>query len=159
MAINQSGKPYRKGVNAIIIDKNNKFLIIQKHIYRHNEWNFPGGGREKGETLEQNLFREIKEELGVDRVDFEVVGISHHGMEYDYPAELALKINEGKYRGQSYDQVALKFIGKKKKLIFNPKEFKAHMWVKLDELAKYLINPGQYQNYKIVIENLLPGLI
>jgi putative (di)nucleoside polyphosphate hydrolase len=158
MTINQSSKPYRKGVNAIIFDKNNKLLIIQKHIYKHNEWNFPGGGREEGETLEENLFREINEELSVNKDKFELIGISHHRMAYDYPAELALKINGGKYRGQAYDQVVLRFISKKKELIFNPKEFRAHMWVKVDELVNYLINPGQYQNYKIVIDNFLPGL-
>ena len=159
MAINQSDKPYRKGVNAIIIDKDNHFLLIQKNGYRENEWNFPGGGREKGETLEENLFRELKEELNVGRAEFEIIGISPYKTKYDYPAELALKINEGKYRGQSFEQVALRFIGEKKKLVFNPKEFRAHKWVKADELINYLVFPNQYQDYKKVIDSLLPGLI
>ena len=130
MEIIQTDKPYRRGVNAIVIDKDNNFLLIQKNGYKENEWNFLGGGREEGETLEQNFFRELKEEIGADRTDFEVIGTSSHKIEYDYPAELALKINGGKYKGQSYDQVLLKFILKKKKLVFTPGEFRTHKCVK-----------------------------
>ena len=44
---NQSSKPYRKGVNAIVIDMDNNFLLIQKNGYKDSEWNFWGGGREE----------------------------------------------------------------------------------------------------------------
>lgn len=159
MTVKQLNKPYRKGVNAIIIDKDNKFLLIQKKIYKENEWNFPGGGRENGEILEQNLFRELKEEINADARDFERVGTSSYKTKYDYPPELALKIHGGKYRGQAFEQVVLRFIGDKKKLVFNPKEFTAYQWVKANELVSCLVNPHQYQDYKKVIDELLPGII
>jgi len=159
MTTKASNKPYRQGVNAIIIDKENRFLLIQKHIYKENEWNFPGGGRKEGETIEENLFRELKEEINAEPSDFEIIGISSYKTKYDYPPELASKIHGGKYRGQSFDQVALRFIGDKRKLIFNPEEFKAHKWVGGDELVNCLVNPNQYQDYKRIIEELLPGMI
>ena len=53
----------------------------------------------KGETLEQNLFREIKEEIGSERSDFEIIGTSTHKIEYDYPPDTVLKVHGGKYRG------------------------------------------------------------
>ena len=159
MEIIQTDKPYRRGVNAIVIDKDNNFLLIQKNGYKENEWNFLGGGREEGETLEQNFFRELKEEIGADRTDFEVIGTSSHKIEYDYPAELALKINGGKYKGQSYDQVLLKFIGDKKKLVFTPGEFRTHKWVKASELVDCLVFPNQYQNHKKAIDELLPNVV
>jgi len=156
---NQSSKPYRKGINAIIVDGNNNFLLIQKNGYKDNEWNFLGGGREDGETLEQNLFRELKEEIGSVKSDFEIIGISTHKIEYDYPADLALKVNGGKYRGQSYDQVILRFIGNKNRLVFTTKEFRAHKWVKAEELVKHLTFPNQYKSHKKAIDELLPGII
>lgn len=159
MTIKQSDKPYRKGVNAIIIDKDNNFLVIQKNLYRENEWNFSGGGRKEGETLEENLFRELKEEINANARDFEIIGISSHKTKYDYPPELALKINGGKYRGQSFEQVALRFIGNKKKLVFAPKELRTHKWARADELVNCLVFPNQYQDYKKIIDELLPGLI
>ena len=155
----QTDKPYRKGFNAIIIDKNNKFLLVQKNAYKENEWNFLGGGREEGETLEQNLFRELKEELGADSTDFEMIGTSSHKIEYDYPPELAPKINGGKYRGQSYEQVILRFIGDKEKLVFTRDEFKDHTWVEASELIRHFVFPNQYENHKKAIDGLLPSMI
>lgn len=156
---NQSNKPYRKGVNAIVIDKDNNFLLIQKNGYKDNEWNFLGGGREESETLEQNLFREIKEEIGSERSDFEIIGISTHKIEYDYASDTVLKVHGGKYRGQSYDQVVLRFIGSRHKLVFTTKEFRGHKWVKAKDLAKHLAFPNQYENHKKAIDELLPGII
>ncbi len=159
MKTRQQDKPYREGVNAIILDKDNNFLIIQKNIYQENEWNFPGGGREEGETLEQNLFRELKEELNTDSHDFEIIGISVRKTKYDFPPEMASKLHGRKYRGQSFEQVALRFIGDKKKLVFSPKEFRAHKWVKAGELVNHLVFHNQYQDYKRIIDELLPGII
>ncbi|MBP9759337.1 NUDIX domain-containing protein [Candidatus Dojkabacteria bacterium] len=152
----QLNKPYRKGVNAIVVDENNDFLLIQKNGYKDNEWNFLGGGREEGETLEQNLFRELNEEIGSSESDFEMIGISTHKIEYDYPADTYLKVNGGKYRGQSYDQVVLRFIGDKNKLVFTTEEFRGHKWAKANELITHLTFPNQYKNHKSAIEELLP---
>jgi len=156
---NKSNKPYRKGVNAVVIDRDNSFLLVQKNGYKDNEWNFLGGGREDGETLEQNLFREINEEIGSERSDFEIIGTSTHKIEYGYPPDTVLKIHGGKYRGQSYDQAILRFVGKKDKLIFTTKEFKAHKWVKAKDLVKHLIFPNQYKDHKKAIDELLLGLL
>lgn len=154
-----TSKPYRIGVIAIILDRDNNFLLIQKNSYKENEWNFLGGGREDGETLEQNLFREIKEEIGLNELDIEVVGISNHKIEYDYPPELAIKINGNKYRGQSYDQAILRFTGNKEDLNFTPEEFSEHIWVSARELSTHLVFPNQYQNHKVAIDEILPGLL
>jgi putative (di)nucleoside polyphosphate hydrolase len=153
--VNQTKKPYRRGVNAIVIDKENKFLLVQKCKYKDNEWNFLGGGKEESETLKQNLFRELNEEIGAKKTDFKIIGVSTHKIEYDYPTDTALKIHNGKYRGQSYEQVILRFIGDKDKLEFNPEEFKKHKWVKPDELEKHLIFPNQYSDHRKALEEVL----
>ena len=58
--------PYRKGANAIIVDGDNKFLIVQKKNYTDNQWDFPGGGLEDNEEPKVGILRELKEELGSD---------------------------------------------------------------------------------------------
>ena len=54
-------------VVAAIIWKNNKFMICQRpaHKARGLLWEFVGGKVESGETKEQALIRECREELNV----------------------------------------------------------------------------------------------
>ncbi len=55
-------------VSAALIFQGGKLLITQRHAQAHlgGLWEFPGGKREAGETFEQCLIREIREELGVE---------------------------------------------------------------------------------------------
>lgn len=155
----QINKLYRQGVNAIIVDKDSNFLLVQKNTWQDNILTIPGGGKENDETPEENLFRELAEEIGAEKKDLIILGISSHNIEYDYSIELSSKINGGEYRGQSYKQFVVRFIGDKDKLIFTPKEFRNHKWVKAQELHKYLVLPNQYKTHKQAINEILPGII
>lgn len=52
---------FRPSVYAIIEEENNILLIKDG---RSNEWEFPGGGIEIGQSIDEALSREIKEETG-----------------------------------------------------------------------------------------------
>lgn len=52
-----------------IILQNKKILLLQRSNYTQNYpnfWGCPGGRAEKGETAEQNVIREVKEECNLD---------------------------------------------------------------------------------------------
>ena len=54
-------------VVAVAFDKDGRFLMTSRpegKVYA-GYWEFPGGKVEVGETLEESLAREMKEELGV----------------------------------------------------------------------------------------------
>ena len=70
-------------VSAALIFYRGKLLITQRHAQSHlgGLWEFPGGKREPGETFEQCLVREIREELGVDIA----VGELFEEISHDYP--------------------------------------------------------------------------
>ncbi len=54
-------------VGCAIIERQGKLLIAQRHDEDHlgGYWEFPGGKKEEGETVEECLAREVLEELGV----------------------------------------------------------------------------------------------
>ena len=49
-------------------------------------WQFPQGGMQRGEDLEQALYRELHEEIGLTREDVRVVGRTEHWLSYRLPA-------------------------------------------------------------------------
>lgn len=65
----RKGKDYIGiGIGGIILNKKGKFLLIQRGPKSKNEvgmWGFPGGALEFGETIEEAITREVKEELGI----------------------------------------------------------------------------------------------
>ena len=70
-------------VSAALIFHDGQLLITQRHAKSHlgGLWEFPGGKREAGETFEQCLVREIREELGVAIF----VGKLFEEIRHDYP--------------------------------------------------------------------------
>jgi 8-oxo-dGTP diphosphatase len=77
------GKAARIEVSAALIFRGGKLLITQRPAKSHlgGLWEFPGGKREAGETFEQCLVREIREELGVEIS----VGRLFEEITHDYP--------------------------------------------------------------------------
>ena len=69
-------------VVAAIISKNGKIFATQRGYGDFKDgWEFPGGKVEQGESTEQAIIREIKEELGAE---IEVTGFLTT-VEHDYP--------------------------------------------------------------------------
>lgn len=130
-------------VAAIVFYKNNKIILQERgsHSKFGEEWGFFGGGLEKGETPEQAVIRETKEELGIDisnkKVEF--LGVSRGRLkEYNAEAEVNLflspldfpqsflKQNEGR-------SMKMFTIDEVKKLKINPWNQSA-----LDSIKKFL---------------------
>lgn len=69
-------------VVAAVIRKDDKIFATQRGYGEFKDgWEFPGGKIEEGETPEQALVREIKEELDTDINVGELIDT----IEYDYP--------------------------------------------------------------------------
>ena len=70
-------------VTAGIIFQNEKILITKRKIDAHQGglWEFPGGKQELGETLEDCLRRELKEEVDIEVINVKAVST----FRYRYP--------------------------------------------------------------------------
>lgn len=54
-------------VTGILIE-DGKILLFRQQVSPEREWSLPGGRLERGETLEQGVTREIREETGLETI-------------------------------------------------------------------------------------------
>jgi inosine/xanthosine triphosphatase len=150
---------YRQGTIGIVIDSKNNFLITQLDGYGDNDWRFPGGGVDEGETPEETILRELKEELGTDQ--FKILKKSKLTIKYDWPEHVIVKrlIKERKtYRGQIQTQFLIKFTGDTEDIKPDPVEIKKLNWVRYDELKDRFNFPNQWDEASKVLDDLLPNI-
>jgi TDG/mug DNA glycosylase family protein len=64
-----SGLPIRRGVRALVVDPDGRMLLLRYGSGYDQWWITPGGGIDYGESDEDALRRELREELGVEEFE------------------------------------------------------------------------------------------
>ena len=64
---------YRVVAKALITNEDGKILVVKEN---QDFWSLPGGGLEHGESAQDCLKREIREEIGVDNVEIGEIAYS-----------------------------------------------------------------------------------
>jgi len=106
---------YRPNVAAIIQRENGDLLWCERNRPPYH-WQFPQGGVDEGETLEDALFREIKEELGLQHPKslLKIVKKREKTAKYIFPVHIISKyLDAGRpsYIGQEQHWFLLSFSG------------------------------------------------
>ena len=125
---------------AIIIDSDKVFIAKRKPPGKMpGKWEFPGGKIEEGETPEQCLRRELREELGVEVAVGECVGTNVHRYDFYQIDLLAYKarILGGKIRLTDHSDMA---------------------WVKAEDLSGYEFVPADIPFVKMIRKMGINGL-
>lgn len=135
---------YRKGVSALIVNKKDEFLIVNLKSFEDKYFAIPGGGVEDGETLEDAVYREIKEELGIGNDSLEYVGKSESPLSFKFKT---IKINnEGReYEGSERHFFGFRFIGEDSEIELQEAEVSAYRWSPFSDLDKYLLFDNQLE--------------
>ena len=123
-------KGYRPNVAMIVINNDNRVLICRRR--NTQTWQFPQGGIDPNENIQEAMYRELHEEVGLSKEDVNIIGKSKKMITYDIPITLRSKVLGGKFKGQDQKWFLLKTIKDDIKINLNNEvipEFEEFEWV------------------------------
>lgn len=121
---------FRLNIGIIIVNRENQVLWARRT--GQNAWQFPQGGVQQGERLEEALFRELKEELGLESSHVRIEDVTRKFLRYRLPPGLIRYDNHPVCVGQKQKWYLLRMLTDDQAVDLNcsPKpEFDEWEWV------------------------------
>ena len=125
---------YRPNVAAVVVNAVGRLLICERTSIP-GAWQFPQGGVDLGETPEQALFREVREEVGLEPRHYKVLG-QRAGYRYLYPQDVRgkkLRKHGSHGQEQTYFLCQLKRSAPPVDVHQTPQEFRDFRWIRPEE--------------------------
>lgn len=88
---------YRPNVGMVIVNRENKVFLAKRTGM--TAWQFPQGGIHPGEDLEEAMYRELHEEVGLHPEHVNILGQTTEWVKYQFGSEKTTRNGE-KYIGQ-----------------------------------------------------------
>ena len=92
---------------AALLERATGEIFVAERLGMKGAWQFPQGGVDKGETMEQAFFRELEEEIGVVPEKVEILE-TRSGYRYAFPKN---RLKYGIYGGQEQTYFRCRFLG------------------------------------------------
>ncbi len=156
MVVDKAG--YRLNVGIIIA--NDEGLLFWGRRVGQQAWQFPQGGVDNNESAVEAMYREMFEEVGLDKNDVEVVGVTKHWLKYRLPKQYLRQGNKPLVIGQKQKWFLLKLKSPEQKVrldISDTPEFDSWRWVDQELPAEHVIY-FKRQVYRQAIKELSPLL-
>jgi putative (di)nucleoside polyphosphate hydrolase len=121
---------YRYGVGIILVNQNRQVFFAKR--IGMPAWQFPQGGMKENETPEETMFRELKEEIGLNPEDVEVLSCTRRWLRYRLPVRLVRHYATPLCIGQKQKWFLLKLTNNQAKIDLaanEDPEFDAWGWV------------------------------
>ena len=125
-------------------------------------WQFPQGGVRAQENVEQAMFRELYEEVGLAPLHVEILGRTRDWLHYDIPGDYRRNPNSP-FRGQKQIWFLLRLLGRDEDVRLNlceRPEFDAWRWIEYWSVLEHIISFKRevYQRALTELEPLLPSV-
>ncbi|HWQ39463.1 MAG TPA: RNA pyrophosphohydrolase [Burkholderiales bacterium] len=101
---------YRPNVGIVLCNAKNQ-VFWGKRVKEH-AWQFPQGGIKTGESPEQAMYRELREEVGLQPMHVRILGRTRDWLRYDVPQHWVRREHRSSYRGQKQIWFLLRLIGR-----------------------------------------------
>ncbi|MBI4276310.1 NUDIX domain-containing protein [Candidatus Uhrbacteria bacterium] len=121
---------YRPNVAGILLNNKGEVLLIRRRMARDEHWQLPQGGIDLGETPEQAIRREMREEVGAD--NFTILKVLPDFHRYEWPQGHP---RHG-YDGQSQTFFILQFNGTDADIKIDEREASDWKWYSKDNAIK-----------------------
>ncbi|MBP02040.1 MAG: RNA pyrophosphohydrolase [Rhodospirillaceae bacterium] len=143
---------YRKGVGIVLLNANKKVFVAQRIDTKSAAWQMPQGGVEENESPHDAALRELKEEIGTNKVV--VISEITKWLKYEFPKDLKKSLWAGKYSGQEQKWFLMRFMGDEKEINLDTEfpEFSDWKWVEIENVEKMAIE-FKRELYKEIIIN------
>ncbi len=122
---------FRANVGIILCNEQQK-LFWGHRIGHLDSWQFPQGGINENETPLEAMYRELKEEIGLNPEDVEVIGHTEGWLKYRLPPRLIRKNNPRHCIGQKQVWFMLRYKGNNDQIVFDSTgepEFDEWRWI------------------------------
>jgi len=103
---------YRPNIAIVLV--NEKRQVFWCRRIGQDAWQFPQGGMDEGETPEEAMYRELREETGLLPHHVDIIGNTRDWLRYDLPEHLVRKNSEPICIGQKQIWYLLRFRGMEK---------------------------------------------
>ena len=148
MLIDYNFRPYRPCVGIVLINQAKQVFVGQRLDNSVEAWQMPQGGIDDGETPIEAGFREMMEEIGTNNA--EIIGEHSTWLDYDIPINLANRLWDGQFRGQTQKWLAFNYLGDDQDININTiePEFRSWKWAEPEALPNLAVpfKRDVYQN-------------
>lgn len=121
---------FRANVGIILSNESNQLLLAGR--IGSKGWQFPQGGMLQGESVEEAMYRELREEVGLTASDVAVLGVTEKWLRYRLPKKYLRHRSKPLCIGQKQRWFALRLLCPEDRLcldISDAPEFDRWRWV------------------------------